>query len=154
MYMSDSKWFGFYPVMVLHTYKPHLKVLVILPQFPQEIPMAGLLCTSITYICVFNLNTCINVYTCFFLHFSGGTYIALFVVILIDFVGPEKLSSGSGLAIMCLGLFNIPIPSIYGRMFIMFSFIFDPSQGLYYDSEESVSKFFVHHTITIVSVAN
>ncbi len=49
--------------------------------------------------------------------FSGGTYIALFVVILIDFVGAEKLSSGSGLAIMCLGLFNMPIPSVYGKNF-------------------------------------
>ena len=151
MYMSDSKWFGFYPVMVLHTYKSILEVFVsnstsISTRNSQGWPYMNR--------CVFNLNTCINVYTCFFLHFSGGTYIALFVVILIDFVGPEKLSSGSGLAIMCLGLFNMPIPSIYGRMFIMFSFIFDPSQGLYYDSEESVSKFFVHHTITIVSVAN
>ncbi len=53
---------------------------------------------------------------CLFIHFSGGTYIALFVVILIDFVGPEKLSSGSGLAIMCLGLLNLPIPSIYGKI--------------------------------------
>ncbi len=49
----------------------------------------------------------------------GGAFIALYVVILVDFVEPEKLSSGSGLAIMCLGFWSMPIPSIYGKNFII-----------------------------------
>ncbi len=51
----------------------------------------------------------------FFWLLTGGTYIALFVVLLVDFVGLEKLSSASGLAIMCLGMFNVPLPSIIGQ---------------------------------------
>lgn len=46
--------------------------------------------------------------------FAGGTYIALFVVLLVDFVGLEKLNQASGLAIMCLGIFNMPMPMLIG----------------------------------------
>ncbi len=46
----------------------------------------------------------------------------LFLVILFDFVGSEKFSSASGLALMCLGLFNGPLPMIFGKIFFFFPF--------------------------------
>ena len=45
----------------------------------------------------------------------------LFLVILFDFVGSEKFSSASGLALMCLGLFNGPLPMVFGKV-LFFSF--------------------------------
>lgn len=48
----------------------------------------------------------------------GGVYVSLMVVVIIDFMGINKLAPGFGLATMCMGLATIPIPVILGRLYI------------------------------------
>ena len=44
----------------------------------------------------------------------GGVYVSLMVVVIIDFLGLEKLAASFGLATMCMGLATVPVSPILG----------------------------------------
>ena len=48
---------------------------------------------------------------------TGGGYISLFPVILPDYIGAERMPQGLGIAIMCMGLTNMGVPTMLGNCY-------------------------------------
>ena len=46
----------------------------------------------------------------------GGVYVSLMVVVVIDFMGLDKLAPAFGLATMVMGLGTIPVPIVLGKI--------------------------------------
>ena len=46
----------------------------------------------------------------------GGAFFALFPVVLVDFVGLERMPNALGLTVMFIGLTNTVLPSLLGEL--------------------------------------